>query len=133
MFSGSFFIGIQKRYLLCIDFRFRFIYPGTLYGKVNNYKNTQQSREPRNEAPSRQVIARGHHHHASETPFQWRFAGGTIMVRLYRYQLKKRSQRWIPSEKTFRIRAWCSGSALLFLIVSILDLCFPSAFIYKQE
>ena len=24
----------------------------------------------------------GHHRHASETPFQWRFAGGPMMVRL---------------------------------------------------
>ena len=27
----------------------------------------------------------GHHRHASETPFQWRFAGGPMMAQLKRY------------------------------------------------
>ena len=27
----------------------------------------------------------GHHRHASETPFQWRFAGGPMMARLWWY------------------------------------------------
>ena len=71
--------------------------------------------------PSQQSML-GHHRHASETPFKWRFAGGPMMARfIYWYldplcphQLKrnknKRSQNWTPSEKTFWIRAWCSIS-----------------------
>ena len=27
----------------------------------------------------------GHHRHASETPFKWRFAGGSMMARLWCY------------------------------------------------
>ena len=55
-----------------------------------------------------------HHRHARETPFKWRFAGRTMMARSkwYRYvdhlsliNLKKRTQRWTPSEKPFWIRA----------------------------
>ena len=53
----------------------------------------------------------GHHRPASEMPFKWRFAGGSMVARLLWYldplshhQLKN-SQIWTPSEKTFWIRA----------------------------
>ena len=56
----------------------------------------------------------GQHRHASETP-KWCFAGGPMMARLYwyldpssPYQLnitKTQHQSWIPSGKTFWIRA----------------------------
>ena len=43
----------------------------------------------------------GHHQHASETPFKWRYAGGPMMARLKWYldpptphQLKNRCQGW---------------------------------------
>ena len=29
----------------------------------------------------RQHLMLGHHRHASETPFKWRFAGGSVMAR----------------------------------------------------
>ena len=45
---------------------------------------------------------------ASETPFKWRFAGGTMMARLYCYldplspnQPKNVKKSWTPSEKNF--------------------------------
>ena len=60
----------------------------------------------------------GHHRHASETPFKWRFAGGPIMARLNWYldplsprELKKNNEKNPakvgppPPDKTFWIRA----------------------------
>ena len=35
--------------------------------------------------PSSQHSMLGHHRHASETPFKWRFAGGPMMARLLWY------------------------------------------------
>ena len=66
--------------------------------------------------PSQHSLS-GHHQHASETPFKWRFAGGSMMARLKCYldpptphQLKKKQkkprQNWTPSDKTVWIRAW---------------------------
>ena len=62
-----------------------------------------------------------HHRPASETPFKWRFAGGSMMARLKWHldplcpnqlkkkkknkQIKTRKKSWTPSEKTFLIRA----------------------------
>ena len=55
----------------------------------------------------------GHHRPANETPFKWRFAGGTVMfalggILISPHQLIKTLSElnWIPSDKTFWIRTW---------------------------
>ena len=61
----------------------------------------------------------GHHRHASEAPFQWRFAGWPNVARWLvplspsstktkTKEKKKRCQSWTPSDKTAWIRAWLS-------------------------
>ena len=52
----------------------------------------------------------GHHRHASEAPFKWRYAGGPMMARLSGIWtlppfIKLKKKRWIPSDKIFWIRA----------------------------
>ena len=69
----------------------------------------------------------GHHLAASETQFQWRFAGGPMMVQLKRYldplspstkkkkkkkKKKKGYQIWTPSDKTYWIRVWSHDQCL---------------------
>ena len=47
----------------------------------------------------------GHHRHASETPFKWRFAGGPMMAPKWYldpptpHQPKTNCQSWTPSDK----------------------------------
>ena len=64
----------------------------------------------------------GHHRHASETPFKWRFTGGPMMARSQWYldhsvpptnwkKAPKKERKNVikvrpPSDKTFWIRAW---------------------------
>ena len=54
----------------------------------------------------------GHHRHASETPFKWRFAGRPMMVQflwyldpLINWIIIKKTQGWTPLKKTFWIPA----------------------------
>ena len=51
----------------------------------------------------------GHHHHASETPFKWRFAGwladGPLTVVFLINSKKAYCQSWNPSDKIFWICA----------------------------
>ena len=67
----------------------------------------------------------GHHRHASETPFKWRFAGGSLMARLSWYldplsPHQKNYQSWSSSGKTFWIRACLMlGSGGLFIQQSV--------------
>ena len=75
----------------------------------------------------------GHHRPASETPCRWRFTGGPMMTHLQGYlnpptpdQLKKRSQSWTPSEKTFWIRACACLVIFIFAVINSLTfkICF---------
>ena len=51
----------------------------------------------------------GHYRPASETPFQWRFAGRPVIFAfggLWSLAPLKKCQSWTPSDKTLWIRAW---------------------------
>ena len=84
-------------------------------GKSQKYRVSEQylsgSPEKITKLPTQHSML-GHHRHASETPYKWRFAGGPMMSRLQWYldptsprQLKNRCQMCTPSDKPFWIRA----------------------------
>ena len=75
-----------------------------------------------------------HHRHASEMPFKWRFAGGSMLVRIFWYldplsshQQKKTNKKTL-SKLDGPPLAKLSGSALVSEIVSKTDKWCTSAF-----
>ena len=63
----------------------------------------------------------GHHWHASETPFKWRFAGGPMTAHFkwsldpHKTKKQTKSQSWSPFGKTFWIRvcAQCAHNKIM--------------------
>ena len=49
---------------------------------LKNHKNIEFISDSGPDPLKNQYSMFGHHQHASKTPFKWRFAGGSMMVRL---------------------------------------------------
>ena len=85
--------------------------PGN-YKNIGFLSNTGPDHFKNHKLPSQHSML-GHHRHASETPFKWRFAGGPtrrwpansgMLILPPLIKLKKTRQIWTPSDKTFWIR-----------------------------